>query len=198
RDQLRCIVNRPPLFGIRTAHCLLKVGDFGENCDTVIEKRRVMSTVGVVGLGYVGLPLAVAFGKKFRTIGFDLSVEKVESYRRHVDATGEVSGEDLGAATQLTVTTDPAQLAAADIIVVAVPTPVDTVHQPDFGPLVSASTTVGKHMRKGTIVVYESTVYPGATEEVCIPVLERHSGDRKSTRLNSSHVAISYAVFCLK
>jgi len=135
-----------------------------------------MSTVGVVGLGYVGLPLAVAFGKKFRTIGFDLSVEKVESYRRHVDATGEVSGEDLGAATQLTVTTDPAQLAAADIIVVAVPTPVDTVHQPDFGPLVSASTTVGKHMRKGTIVVYESTVYPGATEEVCIPVLERHSG----------------------
>ena len=135
-----------------------------------------MSTVGVVGLGYVGLPLAVAFGKKFRTIGFDLSVEKVESYRRHVDATGEVSGEDLGAATQLTVTTDPAQLAAADIIVVAVPTPVDTVHQPDFGPLVSASTTVGKHMRKGTIVVYESTVYAGATEEVCIPVLERHSG----------------------
>jgi len=124
----------------------------------------------------VGLPLAVAFGKKFRTIGFDLSVEKVESYRRHVDATGEVSGEDLGAATQLTVTTDPAQLAAADIIVVAVPTPVDTVHQPDFGPLVSASTTVDKHMRKGTIVVYESTVYPGATEEVCIPVLERHSG----------------------
>ena len=134
-----------------------------------------MSTVGVVGLGYVGLPLAVAFGKKFRTIGFDLSVEKVESYRRHVDSTGEVSGEELGAATQLTVTTDPAQLAAADIIVVAVPTPVDTVHQPDFGPLVSASTTVGKHMRKGTIVVYESTVYPGATEEVCIPVLEKHS-----------------------
>ncbi len=135
-----------------------------------------MSTVAVVGLGYVGLPLAVAFGKKFRTIGFDLSAEKVENYRRHVDPTGEVSGEEFRAAAQLTVTTDPAQLAAADIIVVAVPTPVDAVRQPDFGPLVGASTTVGKYMKKGAIVVYESTVYPGATEEVCIPVLEKNSG----------------------
>jgi len=135
-----------------------------------------MSTVAVVGLGYVGLPLAVAFGRKLRTIGFDLSAEKVENYRRHLDPTGEVSGEELRAATQLTVTTDPAQLAAADIVVVAVPTPVDTVRQPDFGPLVGASTTVGKHMKKGATVVYESTVYPGATEEVCIPVLERNSG----------------------
>src|SRR5438094_8638950 len=135
-----------------------------------------MSTVAVVGLGYVGLPLAVAFGKKLRTIGFDLSAEKVESYRRHLDPTREVSGEELRAATGLTVTTDPAQLSAADMIVVAVPTPVDTVRQPDFGPLVSASTTVGKHMKNGAIVVYESTVYPGATEEVCIPVLEKNSG----------------------
>jgi len=125
-----------------------------------------MSTVAVVGLGYVGLPLAVAFGKKFRTIGFDLSAEKVENYRRHVDPTGEVSGGEFRAAARLTVTTDPAQLAAADIIVVAVPTPVDAVRQPDLGPLVSASTTVGKHMKNGAIVVYESTVYPGATEEV--------------------------------
>ncbi|MGC2518251.1 MAG: nucleotide sugar dehydrogenase [Burkholderiales bacterium] len=135
-----------------------------------------MSTVAVVGLGYVGLPLAVAFGKKFRTIGFDLSTEKVENYRRYVDPTGEVSSEELRAAARLMVTTDPAQLGAADIIVVAVPTPVDTVRQPDFGPLVSASTTVGVHMKKGTTVVYESTVYPGATEEVCIPALERNSG----------------------
>jgi len=135
-----------------------------------------MSTVAVVGLGYVGLPLAVAFGKKFRTIGFDLSAEKVENYRHYVDPTGEISGEEFRAATQLTVTTDPAQLAAADIIVVAVPTPVDAVRQPDFGPLVGASTTVGKYMKKGAIVVYESTVYPGATEEVCIPVLEKNSG----------------------
>ncbi len=135
-----------------------------------------MSTVAVVGLGYVGLPLAVAFGKKFRTIGFDLSVEKVENYRRHVDPTGEVSGEEFRAAAQLTVTTDPAQLAAADIIVVAVPTPVDAVRQPDLRPLVGASTTVGKYMKNGATVVYESTVYPGATEEVCIPVLEKNSG----------------------
>jgi UDP-N-acetyl-D-galactosamine dehydrogenase len=135
-----------------------------------------MSTVAVVGLGYVGLPLAVAFGKKFRTIGFDLSAEKVENYRRHVDPTGELSREELRAAARLTVTTDPAELGAADIIVVAVPTPVDAVRQPDFAPLVAASTTVGKHMKKGATVVYESTVYPGATEEVCIPVLEKNSG----------------------
>src|SRR6058998_1794509 len=143
-----------------------------------------MSTVAVVGLGYVGLPLAVAFGKKFRTIGFDLSAEKVENYRRHVDPTGEVSGEEFRAAAQLTVTTDPAQLAAADIIVVAVPTPVDAVRRPDFGPLVSSSATVGKHMKKGVSVVYESTVYPGATEEVCIPVLERNSGMKWLTDFN--------------
>jgi UDP-N-acetyl-D-galactosamine dehydrogenase len=135
-----------------------------------------MSTIAVVGLGYVGLPLAVAFGKRFETIGFDLSAEKVENYRRHVDPTGEVSGEELRAAVRLTVTTDPAKLAAADILVIAVPTPIDGVRQPDFGPLVGASTTVGKHMKKGATVVYESTVYPGATEEVCIPVLERNSG----------------------
>ena len=135
-----------------------------------------MSTVAVVGLGYVGLPLAVAFGRKFPTVGFDLNAEKVESYRRHVDPTGEVSGEELRAARQLAVTTDPARLSAADVIVVAVPTPVDAVRQPDFGPLVGSSTTVGKHMKKGATVVYESTVYPGATEEICIPVLEKHSG----------------------
>src|SRR6266480_1271312 len=143
-----------------------------------------MSIVAIVGLGYVGLPLAVAFGKAFRTIGFDLSAEKVENYRRYIDPTGEVSGEDLRAAAQLTVTTDPAQLAAADIIVVAVPTPVDSVRRPDFGPLVSASTTVGKHMKNGATVVYESTVYPGATEEVCIPVLERNSGMKWLTDFN--------------
>jgi len=135
-----------------------------------------MKIVGVVGLGYVGLPLAVEFGKKYKTIGFDLSAAKVESYKRFVDPTGEVSSEDLRAAKQLTVTTDPKELAAADIIVVAVPTPVDAAHQPDFSPLVSSSRTVGSVMKKGAIVVYESTVYPGATEEVCIPVLEQHSG----------------------
>lgn len=135
-----------------------------------------MNVVAVVGLGYVGLPLAVQFGKQRKTIGFDLSSVKVEHYRRFIDPTGEVSSADLRAAGQLTVTTDPAALAQADFIIVAVPTPVDCAHQPDFGPLVGASESVGKHMKKGATIVYESTVYPGATEGVCIPVLERSSG----------------------
>ncbi|MBX6392235.1 MAG: nucleotide sugar dehydrogenase [Burkholderiales bacterium] len=135
-----------------------------------------MTTVAVVGLGYVGLPLAVEFGKKYRTVGFDLSETKVAAYRRFVDPTGEVGTEELKAATKLEVTTDPKAIGEASFIVVAVPTPVDDAHQPDFRPLVSASEYVGRHMRRGATVVYESTVYPGATEEVCIPVLERESG----------------------
>lgn len=135
-----------------------------------------MTTIAVIGLGYVGLPLAVEFGKKYRTLGFDLSTEKVAAYRSFVDPTGEVSSEDLRAATQLTCHTDPAVLVEADFIVVAVPTPVGEAHQPDFTPLVKSSQTVGRNLKRGAIVVYESTVYPGATEEVCIPILERESG----------------------
>jgi UDP-N-acetyl-D-galactosamine dehydrogenase len=135
-----------------------------------------MSVVAVVGLGYVGLPLAVEFGKKFRTIGFDLSERKIASYKRFVDPTGECSTENLKAATMLEVGSDPSKLADADYIIVAVPTPVDQAHQPDFSPLVGASEHVGTHMKKGAIVIYESTVYPGATEEVCIPILEAKSG----------------------
>ncbi|MCK9258280.1 MAG: nucleotide sugar dehydrogenase [Azoarcus sp.] len=135
-----------------------------------------MSTIAVIGLGYVGLPLAVEFGKKFRTLGFDLSEEKVAAYRDFVDPTGEVSSADLRAATQLSCHTDPAVLKDADFLIVAVPTPVDDAHQPDFTPLVKSSQTVGRNLKPGAIVVYESTVYPGATEEVCIPILERESG----------------------
>jgi UDP-N-acetyl-D-galactosamine dehydrogenase len=135
-----------------------------------------MAIVGVVGLGYVGLPLAVAFGKKIQTIGFDLSVEKVESYKRHRDPTGEVTDDDLKAASQLQVTTDPSALKDCDYVIVAVPTPVDEAHQPDFSPLVGSSKSVGQNLKKGAIVVYESTVYPGATEEICIPILEQYSG----------------------
>ena len=135
-----------------------------------------MSVVAVVGLGYVGLPLAVEFGKRAETIGFDLSVEKIESYKRFIDPTGELPSADLEAAKYLMVTTDPKELAKADYIIVAVPTPVDNAHQPDFSPLVGSSTSVGKYLKKGALVVYESTVYPGATEEICIPVLEKHSG----------------------
>jgi len=135
-----------------------------------------MNVVAVVGLGYVGLPLAVEFGKKHRTIGFDLAQHKVDAYRRFVDPTGEVSSADLRAAGQLSVTTDPNELVQADFVIVAVPTPVDAAHQPDFGPLVSASELVGRNLKRDAVVVYESTVYPGATEEVCIPILEKSSG----------------------
>ncbi len=135
-----------------------------------------MTTVAVIGLGYVGLPLAVEFGRRFDTIGFDLAADKVERIANHVDTTGEVSREQLEAATKLRVTSDPAALRDADFVIVAVPTPVDDAHQPDFTPLVSASRTVGANLKPGAVVVYESTVYPGATEEVCVPVLEATSG----------------------
>jgi UDP-N-acetyl-D-galactosamine dehydrogenase len=135
-----------------------------------------MTTVAVVGLGYVGLPLAVEFGKSYRTIGFDLSEEKVEAYRRRFDPTGEVNAEQFKASGKLEVTTNPRALREADFIIVAVPTPVDEAHNPDFRPLVGASTSVGQNLSRGAVVVFESTVYPGATEEVCIPVLEKHSG----------------------
>ena len=137
-----------------------------------------MKTIAVVGLGYVGLPLAVEFGKKFRTIGVDLSAEKVACYKQHFDPTGEVSTEDLKAATLLEMGTDPHALKEADFVIVAVPTPVDDAHQPDFSPLVSSSRAVGQNLKQGAIVVYESTVYPGATEEVCIPILEQYSGKK--------------------
>jgi UDP-N-acetyl-D-glucosamine/UDP-N-acetyl-D-galactosamine dehydrogenase len=134
-----------------------------------------MDTIAVIGLGYVGLPLAVEFGKTFPTVGFDLSADKVKAYQRHVDPTGEVSSADLAAAVHLTCSTDPSVIKTADVIV-AVPTPVDDAHKPDFGPLEKSSETVGRHLKRGAIVVFESTVYPGATEEVCIPIIERHSG----------------------
>lgn len=134
------------------------------------------SVVAVIGLGYVGLPLVVEFGKIGRTIGFDISVPKVESCTRGVDPSRELPDEELLAAKFAEYTADPAMLREADIIVVAVPTPVDEAHMPDFSPLIGASRSAGQNLKKGAIVVYESTVYPGATEEVCIPVLERESG----------------------
>jgi UDP-N-acetyl-D-galactosamine dehydrogenase len=136
------------------------------------------TTIAVVGLGYVGLPLAVAFGKRYPTIGFDLSAEKVDAYRNGVDPTGEVSREELALAKGLKCTTQAGELKQADFIVVAVPTPVDEAHQPNFEPLLSASESVGANLKPGATVVFESTVYPGATEEICVPVLERASKRR--------------------
>lgn len=134
------------------------------------------AVIAVVGLGYVGLPLAIEFGKMYRTIGFDPSEAKILSYREGRDPTGEVDAESFKASINLTVSTDPAVIGQADFIIIAVPTPVDEAHIPDFTPLVGASKSVARYMKKGAVVIYESTVYPGATEEICIPLLEQGSG----------------------
>ena|SRR5688572_5767555 len=147
--------------------------------EEILEKPPVsLATVAVVGLGYVGLPVAVAFGRERRTIGYDLSRKRVENLRHMVDPTGEVSGAELMQARHFKATAYPGELAHADFIIVAVPTPINAARQPDFSPLASASETVGRYMKRGAVVVYESTVYPGATEEVCVPLLEKHSGMR--------------------
>lgn len=151
----------------------------------VLEKRQeeipssiALSTVAVVGLGYVGLPVAVEFARLRPTIGYDLSRKRIESLRHHVDATGEVSSAELREARHLRATPYPAELEQADFIIVAVPTPINAARQPDLRPLESASETVGRYMKPGATVIFESTVYPGATEEVCVPLLERGSGMR--------------------
>ncbi|MCQ2352895.1 MAG: nucleotide sugar dehydrogenase [Victivallaceae bacterium] len=131
--------------------------------------------VAVVGLGYVGLPLAVEFGKKFDTVGFDKKTERLESLRGGIDATLETSSEELKSAKFLRYSDDPETLRDRDILIVAVPTPVDKYNRPDLTPLYGASETIGKVMKPGAIVIYESTVYPGCTEEECVPVLERES-----------------------
>lgn len=133
-------------------------------------------TIAIVGLGYVGLPLAVAFGRSRRTIGIDLNEEKLAHYRNFHDPSGEVEREQLAAAEHLEFTSDAAALAAADIVVVVVPTPIDDAHRPDLSPLEGATRAVGRHISAGTIVIFESTVYPGCTEEICVPILERESG----------------------
>jgi UDP-N-acetyl-D-glucosamine/UDP-N-acetyl-D-galactosamine dehydrogenase len=137
-----------------------------------------IATVAIVGLGYVGLPVAIEFGKRRPTIGYDLSKRRVENLKHMVDATGEVPTADLMAAKHFRPTAFPAELAEADFIIVAVPTPINAARQPDLSPLESASETVGRYMKPGAIVIYESTVYPGCTEEACVPILERHSGMR--------------------
>ena len=131
--------------------------------------------VSVVGLGYVGLPVAVAFGKQEQTIGFDINAARVTELKGGHDSTMEVEDADLRA-TNILFTSDPAALKQADFHIVAVPTPIDNAKRPDMTPVLRASETIGKQLKKGDIVVYESTVYPGATEEDCVPVLERCSG----------------------
>ncbi len=132
--------------------------------------------IAVVGLGYVGLPLAVEFGKNFKTIGFDVNARRVAALRKAHDHTGEMSAEALNGSAFLTITDDAALLRKAKFIIVAVPTPITINKIPDLACLKSASELVGRHLAKGSTVVYESTVYPGVTEDVCVPILEEYSG----------------------
>ena len=132
--------------------------------------------LAVVGLGYVGLPLAVEFGKHRDVLGFDINTRRIDELRAGRDHTLEVDGPELAQAKHLCYSADPAELAAANVFIVTVPTPIDEYKQPDLTPLERASETIGRILKRGDIVIYESTVYPGATEEVCVPVLERISG----------------------
>lgn len=132
--------------------------------------------IAIVGLGYVGLPLAVEFGKNRKVIGFDINQARIAELRSGQDSTLEVSPEELKTASELSFSSDLADLASCGIFIVTVPTPVDKANRPDMTPLIRASETVGKVMAPGAVVIYESTVYPGATEEVCVPVLEKFSG----------------------
>jgi UDP-N-acetyl-D-glucosamine/UDP-N-acetyl-D-galactosamine dehydrogenase len=132
--------------------------------------------IGIVGLGYVGLPLAVEFGKHFDTVGFDIKPHRIAELASGRDSTLEVSRAELKAATRLSFSTELASLKRCRVLIVTVPTPIDEYKRPDLTPLIKASETVGKALSKGTVVVYESTVYPGCTEEVCVPILERESG----------------------
>lgn len=132
--------------------------------------------IAIIGLGYVGLPLAVEFGKHRDVVGFDINEARIAELHAGVDSTLEVSKEELARAEKLVFSSDRAVLSECDIFIVTVPTPIDLANRPDLTPLTKASQTVGKALRKGGLVIYESTVYPGCTEEVCVPVLERESG----------------------
>ncbi len=134
--------------------------------------------IAVIGLGYVGLPLAAAFGRHYPTVGFDIDVDRVNQLRRHHDQTLEMSEEELRASTRLECTADPEALRRCNVFIVTVPTPIDEYKRPDLRPLESASRTVGRAISRGGVAIFESTVYPGATEEVCVPIIERESGLR--------------------
>lgn len=134
--------------------------------------------IAVIGLGYVGLPLAVEFGKQYRTVGFDINAMRINELRAGRDITRETTGPELAAARKLRFSAQTKDLKSCNVFIVTVPTPIDQYKRPDLTPLLSASETVGRVLKKGDIVIYESTVYPGCTEEICVPVLERFSSLR--------------------
>ncbi len=139
---------------------------------------RDATRVAVIGLGYVGLPLAVGFGRVLPTLGFDINRARIDELKQHRDHTLEVSPEELAATPQLRFSAEPSDLADCNVFIVTVPTPIDDAKRPDLKPLESASRTVGQAIRRGGVAIFESTVYPGATEEVCVPIIERESGLR--------------------
>lgn len=141
-------------------------------CEKLLDKEE---KIAVIGLGYVGMPIAVAFAKKVNVIGYDLNEKKINLYKSGIDPTNEV-GNDGIKSTSVEFTADEKRIQDAKFIIVAVPTPVNTDHTPDLTPVIGASEIVGRNITKGSVVVYESTVYPGCTEDVCIPILERESG----------------------
>lgn len=145
-------------------------------------------TVAVIGLGYVGLPLALAFGEKYKTIGFDLNEKRIADLKGSIDVTGEATDEDFKSAQFISYTNDQKELNKADFIIIAVPTPIDNARQPDLTPVIKASETIGQNLKPGCTVIFESTVYPGATEEVCVPILEKESG---MTWIKDFHVGYS-------
>ena len=141
-------------------------------CEELMEKKE---SLALVGLGYVGMPIAVAFSKKVKVVGFDLNAKKIELYKSGIDPTLEV-GDEAIKNTSVEFTADETKLKEAKFHIVAVPTPVNDDHTPDLSPVEGASRILGRNLTKGSIVVYESTVYPGVTEDICIPILEKESG----------------------
>ncbi|MEM7550361.1 MAG: nucleotide sugar dehydrogenase [Bacteroidota bacterium] len=132
--------------------------------------------ISIIGLGYVGLPLAVEFGKTYKTLGFDINKKRIQELRKGIDHTKEVTSEEFKASDKLEVSSAEGELKDSDFFIITVPTPIDIYKKPDLAPLTSASALVGKYLRKGSIVVFESTVFPGCTEEICVPILEKQSG----------------------
>ena len=135
-----------------------------------------MKKIAIIGLGYVGLPLAVEFGKKHQVVGFDVDSKRINELKSNFDATSETSVEDLESASLLTYSSKINEIKDAKIFIITVPTPIDILNKPDLSAIEKSSTMVGKILKKGDIVIYESTVYPGATEEICVPILEKVSG----------------------